>query len=112
MGPRVCDWCTRTSRKRTRVQCERVDPRTGRTCGAHRELELSPNCLVCGGVEYSKVPPTAGDVDEILADLTVLAGDLISADPSPEHVAIADALAVAHTKVLNTRLMPRPIAVV
>jgi hypothetical protein len=103
---RICDWCTRTSRRQTRVSCAGTYSLNGsrRVCGAHRILELSPTCQVCGAAAYARVDPSPADVPSILADLTLLAGDLRVADPSFDTNDLIAALADASLR--HARMRP------
>jgi hypothetical protein len=105
VGPSVCHWCTRTSRRETRVACTAVLLH-GRVCGAHRILERTMCCMVCGSYQYARVAPSYGDLPAILADLTVLVADLVSVDPAPAHLALATQLAAIQTAYLATIPMP------
>lgn len=107
VGPAVCHWCTRTSRRETRVACTAILSH-GRVCGAHRILERHASCLVCGSHHYDRVPPSRGDLPAILADLTVLVADLVSVDPAATHVALARQLAEVQAAYLATIPLPPP----
>jgi hypothetical protein len=78
----------------------------GRVCGAHRILERTMCCMVCGSYQYARVAPSYGDLPAILADLTVLVADLVSVDPAPAHLALATQLAAIQTAYLATIPMP------
>ncbi len=97
----LCNRCTRTARLETRVSCTAVLP-TGRPCGAHRIIEHSPTCLVCGGYAYAPVPPSVGDLPAIYADLVHLVGRVFEVDPSPEHLALTRQVADLHAAFLRT----------
>lgn len=68
-----------------RVACQ---GRPGHPCGAHRDLALSPVCLVCGSVATRPVQPTVGDcytaLDRWISTLVTLA-------PSIAHLALLQA---------------------
>lgn len=98
MNARPCERCTRSSRRETRVRCTGLHSLHTRRCGAERILELSPACLVCGSHAFEPVTPTRGDVPAILSDVAHLVADLMTADASPEHVALAAAVAAASRK--------------
>ena len=98
---KICDWCTRTSRQQTRVACV--------SCGAHRQLELSAHCQVCGATAYNRVPPTPGDEAAILADIAVLVADLLQSNPSPTNLQLAAALSDATLARANSDPRSYPI---
>ncbi len=72
-----------------RVACQ---GQPGHPCGAHRDLALSARCLVCGCIASRPVPPTVGDC---YVALSKWASDLFALHPSPDNLAIIQALSKA-----------------
>lgn len=89
---RICTWCTRTSQRKTRVSCARARE-NGRPCGAQWDLELRDNCPVCLSFAYTRVPPTAGDLPGLYADLVLLTEDLLKVEASDAHRDLARTVA-------------------
>jgi hypothetical protein len=97
----VCTWCTRTSRRETRVEC--TAPRlVGGRCGLQWILEESPSCPSCGSFDYLRVTPSLGDLPAVYADLTLLLSDLVAIDPSPEVLDLVRRVALLQVKCLRT----------
>ena len=95
MNARPCERCTRSSRRETRVRCTGTHSLHRRPCGAERIVELAPTCMVCGAHTFERVEPTRGDIPTLLDDLTALVADLLTIEASPEHAALAAAVAAA-----------------
>jgi rRNA maturation protein Nop10 len=74
-----------------RVSCDR--------CTAHRDLTLSPSCLVCGAVACSPVPLSPGDLDAAYSTLLRQALNLRILRPTSDVDAICDAIRASASQV-------------